>query len=104
MNIQTHTDSKMKLSNEELGKGYMLACQSSANEDLLIDIPKESMLTVEGKIATGKSKDLLALLNTIGAKIDPLTEKKNTLFRKWKYRFNTKLRFHYHGKNKEWIS
>ncbi len=70
-----HTDSKMKLSNEELGKGYMLACQSSANEDLLIDIPKESMLTDEGKIATGKSKDLLALLNTIGAKIDPLTER-----------------------------
>jgi uncharacterized 2Fe-2S/4Fe-4S cluster protein (DUF4445 family) len=69
------TDSKMKLSDEEVKQGYLLACQSFAEEDLMIDIPKESILTVEGKIATGKSKDLQTLLHAIGAEIDPLSER-----------------------------
>ncbi len=67
--------SKMKLSQEELHQGYALACQSFPSGDMLIDIPKESMLTVEGKIATGKSQDLLALLHSTGAEVDPIAER-----------------------------
>ena len=43
--------------------------------DIVVDIPKESILTVEGKIVTGKSEELLALLHTTGADIDPLSER-----------------------------
>ncbi|MBI5741142.1 MAG: DUF4445 domain-containing protein [Nitrospirae bacterium] len=65
--------SKIKLSKEELGRGYALACKTFPSGDLLIDIPKESMLTVEGKVVTGKAKDLLALLHSTGAPMRPLT-------------------------------
>ncbi|UCH82281.1 MAG: DUF4445 domain-containing protein [Nitrospiraceae bacterium] len=67
--------SKMKLSREEIGQGYVLACTAFPSGDLLIDIPKESILTVEGKVVTGRSKDLLALLQSTGATIDPLSER-----------------------------
>ncbi len=69
------TRSKIKLTHEEIQKGYTLACQSFPEEDVVIEIPKESMLTVEGKIATGKSKDLQELLRSIGVEINPLTER-----------------------------
>ncbi|MEK6528730.1 MAG: ASKHA domain-containing protein, partial [Nitrospirota bacterium] len=52
-----------------------LACQTFPEGDLLIEIPKESMLTVEGKIATGRSKDLQLLFRSAGAEIEPLTER-----------------------------
>ncbi len=64
--------SKMKLSQEELKGGYSLACKTYPSGDMLIDIPKESMLTVEGQIDTGKSKNLLDLLHSAGADLDPL--------------------------------
>jgi uncharacterized 2Fe-2S/4Fe-4S cluster protein (DUF4445 family) len=67
--------STMKLTKEELDESYVLACQSYPLGDLLIDIPKESMLTVEGKIATGRSKDLLAMLHSLGVDIEPLSER-----------------------------
>lgn len=70
-----NTRSKIKLTQEEINKGYALACQSFPSKDVLIDIPKESELTVEGKIATGKSKDLQALLLSTDAEIEPLTER-----------------------------
>lgn len=69
------TRSKIKLSTEELDKGYILSCQTFPSSDISIEIPKESILTVEGKIATGKSQDLLSLLHTTGAHIEPLTER-----------------------------
>ena len=69
------TRSKIKLSQEEIRKGYTLACQAFSEGDVLIEIPKESMLTLEGRIATGKSKDLRALLRSTGAGIEPLTER-----------------------------
>ena len=46
--------SQMKLTQDEISSGYALACKSCPTEDILIDIPKESMLIVEGQIATGK--------------------------------------------------
>src|SRR4030065_1801747 len=69
------TRSKIKLTQDEIKKGYSLACQAFSEGDVLIEIPKESMLTVEGRIATGKSKDLQALLRSTGAGIEPLTER-----------------------------
>ncbi len=69
------TRSKIKVTQEEIKKGYNLACQTFPEGDVLIEIPKESMLTVEGKIATGKSKDLQELLRSIGVAINPLTER-----------------------------
>jgi len=69
------TRSKIKLSKEELDKGHALACQSFPQSDISIEIPKESLLTVEGKIATGKSKDLQALLRSLETKIEPPTER-----------------------------
>ena len=56
--------SQMKLSQEEIREGYALACKTIPSGDLLVDIPKESMLTVQGQIDTGQSKDLLALLHS----------------------------------------
>ena len=70
-----NTRSAIKLTQEEIKKGYTLACQAFSEGDVLIEIPKESMLTLERKIATGKSKDLQALLRSTGAGIEPLTER-----------------------------
>lgn len=67
--------SSIKLTHEEINKGYVLACQTFPEGDLLIEIPKESLLTLEGKIAVGRAKDLIALLNSRGVKIEPLTER-----------------------------
>lgn len=69
------TRSSIKLTHEEIKKGYALACQTFPEEDLMIEIPKESMLTLEGKIAIGRAKDLRALLNSTGVKIEPLTDR-----------------------------
>jgi len=67
--------SAIKLTQEEIKKGYTLACQTFSEEDLLIEIPKESMLTLEGKIVVSRAKDLHAFLNSLGVKIEPLTER-----------------------------
>jgi uncharacterized 2Fe-2S/4Fe-4S cluster protein (DUF4445 family) len=72
---QAVSKSKIKLSQEEINKGYALACKTFPSEDLLVDIPKQSMLAVEGKVVTGKSKDLQALLHLTGAEITPFTER-----------------------------
>lgn len=72
---QADIKSKMKLSHEELDKGYALSCQTFPSEDLTVEIPKESILTVEGKIDIGKSEDLLDLLHSTGADIEPLSER-----------------------------
>lgn len=67
--------STMKLSHEEIEKGYALACKTYPTGDMVIDMPKESILTVEGKVATGKSEDLQRLFRSIGADLSPLTER-----------------------------
>jgi uncharacterized 2Fe-2S/4Fe-4S cluster protein (DUF4445 family) len=65
--------SKIKLTQDEIHRGYSLACKTFPKKDMLIEVPKESMLVVEGKVVTGKSKDLQALLSSTGAGLDPLT-------------------------------
>ncbi|HDO25384.1 MAG TPA: DUF4445 domain-containing protein, partial [Nitrospirae bacterium] len=69
------TRSTTKLTKGEIKKGAVLACQSFPRGDIQIEIPKESELIVEGKIATGKSKDLQELLHSTGAKREPLTRR-----------------------------
>jgi uncharacterized 2Fe-2S/4Fe-4S cluster protein (DUF4445 family) len=67
--------SHITLSREEIHKGYALACMTFPAGDITIDIPNQSVLTVEGKIVTGKAEDLLALLHSTGAEIEPLSER-----------------------------
>lgn len=73
---QAEFQSRIKLSRDEIKKGYALACHSYPTENIVIDIPKESILTVEGKVATGKSRDLQELLTATGTEINPLTERR----------------------------
>jgi len=68
--------SQQKLSQEEIASGYTLACKTFPSENIVVDIPKESLLTVEGKIVTGRSRDLLSLLHSTGAVINPLTDRR----------------------------
>jgi uncharacterized 2Fe-2S/4Fe-4S cluster protein (DUF4445 family) len=68
-----NSEAKTKLTQEEIDGGAVLACKSFPETDLLLDIPKESVLTVEGKIATERSKDLKELLGSTGVETDPLT-------------------------------
>jgi uncharacterized 2Fe-2S/4Fe-4S cluster protein (DUF4445 family) len=70
---KTKSLSRMKLTQEEIDRGYSLACRTFPQGDILIDIPKESALTVEGRIATGKSKDLQELLRSMKTEIEPIT-------------------------------
>ncbi len=64
-----------KLSQEERDSGMVLACQSFAEGDLVVDIPVESRLTVGDKIAVSRSKDLLDLLRSYSAAISPLVRR-----------------------------
>ncbi|MBI5676822.1 MAG: DUF4445 domain-containing protein [Nitrospirae bacterium] len=70
---KTKSLSRMKLTQEEIEKGFALACRTFPEGDISIDIPKESALTVEGRIATGKSKDLQELLRSMNTEIEPIT-------------------------------
>jgi uncharacterized 2Fe-2S/4Fe-4S cluster protein (DUF4445 family) len=67
--------SHIKLSSEEIQKGFAIACMTAPLGDIIVDIPKQSILTVEGQIVTGRSKDLLALMHSTGEDIDPLSER-----------------------------
>ncbi len=62
-----------KLSQEERDSNIVLACQTFAEGDLLVDIPIESRLSVGDKIAISRSKDLIELLKIYKAAISPLT-------------------------------
>ncbi len=61
-----------KLEPREIDSGIVLACQTFPEEDIFIDIPKESRLVVGDKIALSKSGDLLELLKSFGVEIYPL--------------------------------
>jgi len=61
-----------KLTLEERKKNYVLACQTVALSDLLIEIPEDSKLTVGDKIAIAKGVDLFNLLTSLGGEISPL--------------------------------
>ncbi len=70
-----NSESSGKLSETETRSGYVLACTTSPEGDIHIEIPKESIMTVEGKIAVETSKNLLSIFKSKGVSIDPLTRR-----------------------------
>ncbi|MFH0933410.1 MAG: ASKHA domain-containing protein [Nitrospirota bacterium] len=64
-----------KLEPQEIKAGISLACQTFPEEDIFIDIPKESKLIIGDKIALSKSGNLLELLKSLGAEISPIVRK-----------------------------
>ncbi len=69
------TRSTIRLSDAEVSSGYVLACQSRVKEDIFIEIPKESVLTVGDKIAVGRADALFELLNSLVEEVSPLTKR-----------------------------
>ncbi len=65
------TISPGKLDKKDREKGYVLACQTVAEGNLLIEIPEESRLVVGDKIVISKSRDLFELFQNFGAKPSP---------------------------------
>lgn len=66
------TKSTGKLDPLEIQSGIMLACQTFPEEDITIDIPKESRLVVGDIIEISRSKDLFELFQSLDGKISPL--------------------------------
>jgi uncharacterized 2Fe-2S/4Fe-4S cluster protein (DUF4445 family) len=55
------------LTAEEQGRGYVLACHSRIQSDLVVEIPQESRMQAKHKIATGaKTEELLKLMQQAG--------------------------------------
>ncbi|MGQ9570848.1 MAG: ASKHA domain-containing protein [Thermodesulfovibrionales bacterium] len=63
-----------KLKTSEIDSGITLACQTFPEENILIEIPKESMLVIGEKIALSKSGDLLDLIKSLDASISPMVK------------------------------
>jgi len=61
-----------KLTNEEKKAGLVLACQSYPEGDLKIEVPETSRLVIGEKIAVSRAENLLALLGSLGKKVDPV--------------------------------
>ena len=68
-------ESTGKLKPNEIDTGIVLACQTFPEENILIDIPKESRLVVGEKIAISKSKDLIELLHSFNVAIHPIVRR-----------------------------
>ncbi len=64
-----------KLVPQEIKAGISLACQTFPEEDIFIDIPKESKLIIGDKIALSKSGNLSELLKSLGAEISPIVRR-----------------------------
>ncbi|MBF0456691.1 MAG: DUF4445 domain-containing protein [Nitrospirae bacterium] len=70
-----HVKAYGKLTPEEREAGITLACQTSANSDIQIEIPEHSKLVLGGKIAISIFKDTAAYLKSYGTNIDPLAKR-----------------------------
>jgi uncharacterized 2Fe-2S/4Fe-4S cluster protein (DUF4445 family) len=69
----THrTVSTGKLQPEEIASGTVLACQTFADDDISVDIPKESRLVIGDVIEISRSKDLYDLFQSLEGIISPL--------------------------------
>jgi uncharacterized 2Fe-2S/4Fe-4S cluster protein (DUF4445 family) len=67
------TEKSSLLSDKEKEKGYVLACQSSIHEDIVVKIPEE---TIEKKLkAAGMGKTATRKLAGLVKKIEPIVEK-----------------------------
>ncbi len=69
------TESRGKLEPHEIDKGIVLACQTFAESDLVIDIPKESRLVVGDIIEISKAKDLFELFKSLDGNISPMVKR-----------------------------
>lgn len=70
------TDSTTKLSREEIEKGYVLACQTTALSNLSLEVPHESIMRKGQKIATGsRAKELERLIKNLDKEIKPRVRK-----------------------------
>lgn len=64
-----------KLTQQEKESGIILACQAIPKGNVLIDIPKESMLVVGDNIAIARTKDLVEYLKSYGVDINPAVKR-----------------------------
>ena len=64
--------SQGNLGQRERDEGLVLACQTFPRSDMVIEIPKESMLAVGDKIAISKSRDLFELFESFGVDVSPM--------------------------------
>jgi uncharacterized 2Fe-2S/4Fe-4S cluster protein (DUF4445 family) len=70
--FQTTTSGKLDF--RQTDSGSVLACQTYPEEDLSIDIPKESKLVVGDIIETARATDLLGLFQTLDGTLSPLVQ------------------------------
>ncbi len=63
-----------KLGPKEKEQGFVLACRTYPKGDILIEIPKESMLVVGDKIAISKSRELFELFESFNAEVSPVVK------------------------------
>jgi len=70
-----NTRLKESLSEKEVAKGYVVACHTYPKGDLKVEIPRESILRVEGEITTGTAEDIEKIFNSFNVNISPLTTK-----------------------------
>lgn len=63
-----------KLGPKEREQGFVLACRTYPKGDILIEIPKESMLVVGDKIAISKSRELFELFESFNAEVTPIVK------------------------------
>jgi uncharacterized 2Fe-2S/4Fe-4S cluster protein (DUF4445 family) len=68
------TVSTAKLNHDEIEKGIVLACRTYADEDITIDIPKESKMVIGDAIEISRSQDLLQLFKSTDGKISPIVK------------------------------
>jgi uncharacterized 2Fe-2S/4Fe-4S cluster protein (DUF4445 family) len=61
-----------KLQPDEIASNTVLACQTFADEDISVDIPKESRLVIGDVIEISRSKDLYELFQSLEGKISLL--------------------------------
>ncbi|MCL5023051.1 MAG: ASKHA domain-containing protein [Nitrospirae bacterium] len=68
------TVSHGKLGQKERAEGIVLACRTFPKGDVLIEIPKESVLVVGDKIAISKSRDLFELFESFSVDVSPVVK------------------------------
>lgn len=65
-------ESTGKLEQRDINSGITLACQTVPQEDVILDIPKESRLVVGDVIEISRAKDLFELFQSLDTEISPL--------------------------------
>ncbi|MCX8027707.1 MAG: ASKHA domain-containing protein [Thermodesulfovibrionales bacterium] len=63
------------LTKQERDEGVVLACKTYPKSDVMVEIPRLSILTVGDKIAISKMQDLKEYLSTYGVEIKPMVRR-----------------------------